>query len=190
MSEQTPTPPAVPEQPSISPQQFGMTVECLDRFARNFETSARRWELIVYPSLFAFIVLAAYGFFLIYHLTSDIAIMARNVSRLTETMEVLLLDMNSVSSNMNAIVINMNDMSKNTHLIASRIETMSQDMGNISQRINLLEPMQANIQALEQSTRLMSLSVDHMRQSVFGMNRGINQSTGPLQTMNSFMPFW
>ena len=37
----------------------------LERFARSFEISARRWELVVYPSLFAFIVLAAYGFFLI-----------------------------------------------------------------------------------------------------------------------------
>ena len=38
---------------------------CLDNFSRTFEASARRWELVVYPSLLAFIVLAAYGFFLI-----------------------------------------------------------------------------------------------------------------------------
>lgn len=38
---------------------------CLDKFSRTFEASARRWELVVYPSLLAFIILAAYGFFLI-----------------------------------------------------------------------------------------------------------------------------
>ena len=32
--------------------------DSLDRLARAFESSARRWELIVYPALFAFIVLA------------------------------------------------------------------------------------------------------------------------------------
>ncbi len=31
----------------------------VDRLSQAFETSARRWELIVYPSLFAFIILAA-----------------------------------------------------------------------------------------------------------------------------------
>ncbi|MDT8281563.1 MAG: hypothetical protein RQ982_01985 [Gammaproteobacteria bacterium] len=36
--------------------------DMLERFTRAFEYSARRWELIVYPSLFAFILLAGYGF--------------------------------------------------------------------------------------------------------------------------------
>jgi hypothetical protein len=63
-------------------------------------------------------------------------------------------------------------------------------MGNISQKINLLEPMQASIHSLDNSTRSMSYSTDHMRYSVMDLNRGINQSTGPMQNMNSFMPFW
>ena len=33
-----------------------------ERLSETFETSARRWELIVYPSLFGFILLAGYGF--------------------------------------------------------------------------------------------------------------------------------
>ena len=41
------------------------------RLSEVFESSARRWELIVYPSLFAFIILAAYGFYLIYNLARD-----------------------------------------------------------------------------------------------------------------------
>jgi uncharacterized phage infection (PIP) family protein YhgE len=185
MSEKT-----APPQETDRDKSIGMTVECLDRFARNFETSARRWELIVYPSLFAFIVLAAYGFFLIYHLTSDIAIMARHVSKLTLNMESIVTDLNAMTGNMNAITINMNDMSKNMHTVAARMGSMSDDMGNISQKINLLEPMQASIHSLDNSTRSMSYSTDHMRYSVMDLNRGINQSTGPMQNMNSFMPFW
>ena len=37
----------------------------MDRLSQAFENSARRWELIVYPTLFAFIILAAYGFYLV-----------------------------------------------------------------------------------------------------------------------------
>jgi hypothetical protein len=192
MADTPQTPPQQSGQNSItSPAlNFGMTAECLNRFAHNFETSARRWELIVYPTLFAFIVLAAYGFFLIYHLTSDIAIMARNVSKLTISMEAVLTDMNSISSNMSAMSININDMSRNFHFVANRMDDMARDMDNISAKINVLEPMQVSIQSLDRSTRAMSFSTDHMRQSVMGLNRGINQATGPMQSMTNFMPFW
>ncbi|MGB5456237.1 MAG: hypothetical protein WBO18_09740, partial [Gammaproteobacteria bacterium] len=43
----------------------------LSRLADTFDKSARRWEMVVYPSMFAFILLAGYGFYLIYHLTHD-----------------------------------------------------------------------------------------------------------------------
>ena len=33
----------------------------IDRLSQSFAASAKRWELIVYPSLFAFMILAAYG---------------------------------------------------------------------------------------------------------------------------------
>jgi len=36
----------------------------LERLANTFDSSARRWEMVVYPSLFAFVLLAGYGFFL------------------------------------------------------------------------------------------------------------------------------
>ena len=53
--------------------------DAMERFANAFEASARRWELIVYPALLAFVVLAAYGFFLIYTLSKDINTLARGM---------------------------------------------------------------------------------------------------------------
>ncbi len=38
--------------------------DAMDRFVRVFESSARRWELVMYPAMLAFVLLAAYGFFL------------------------------------------------------------------------------------------------------------------------------
>ncbi|MFN2168328.1 MAG: hypothetical protein ACK2U9_18960, partial [Anaerolineae bacterium] len=51
----------------------------IERLSQAFETSAKRWELIVYPSLFAFIILAAYGFYLVFSLAKDIHYLAISV---------------------------------------------------------------------------------------------------------------
>ncbi|MCU7810126.1 MAG: hypothetical protein KZQ77_02655, partial [Candidatus Thiodiazotropha sp. (ex Notomyrtea botanica)] len=58
----------------------------MDRLSMAFETSARRWELIVYPSLFAFILLAAYGFYLIFSLAKDVHFLAKSVDSNTSLM--------------------------------------------------------------------------------------------------------
>ena len=65
----------------------------LDQLSKAFMASARRWEMIVYPSLLAFIILAAYGFFLIYSLTED-------ASRIADDMGQIAVQMNVVSKNM------------------------------------------------------------------------------------------
>lgn len=72
----------------------------LDQLSKAFMASARRWEMIVYPALFAFIVLAAYGFFLIYSLTTDISRVADDMNKITLTMEKVAVNMEAVSKNM------------------------------------------------------------------------------------------
>ncbi len=72
-----------PNMPIVPAGRYRECGECsamiLSDFAKSFDKSARRWELIVYPSLFAFIILAMYGFFLIYSLTQDIRTMASSI---------------------------------------------------------------------------------------------------------------
>jgi hypothetical protein len=62
-----------------SAQQGFPDGDSMDRFVRVFESSARRWELIIYPAMLAFVVLAAYGFFLIYTLSKDIHTLAQGM---------------------------------------------------------------------------------------------------------------
>ena len=81
----------------------GGMVACMDKFARSFEASARRWELVVYPSLLAFIVLAAYGFFLIYTLTNDVGRLARSIETMVVSMDNIVTDLHAVSSNVGQI---------------------------------------------------------------------------------------
>lgn len=92
--------------------------DTLERFTRAFEVSAKRWELIVYPSLFAFILLAGYGFYLIYSMTSD-------VHRVTQQMDPMVQAMIVVSENMVLITENMSVMSTNMTSVADEVAHMS-----------------------------------------------------------------
>jgi uncharacterized protein YoxC len=106
--------------------------ECMGRLADSFEASARRWELIVYPSMVAFILLAAYGFYLIYNLTHDIADVSRSVREMTATVG---QDLGEISTKM-------------THIAASTayMRPMSQDMKAMSNSVNEMNTSVSNMQ--------------------------------------------
>ncbi len=148
----------------------------LDRLSEAFETSARRWELIVYPSLFAFIILAGYGFFLIYSLTRDVHYLAI-----------------SVDSNMTVLASNMQNVSDNmTHMTAD-IKTMSSSLIDINRKVGTLEPMLTNINSMDQSMGSMdraiqsiTVSTHNMRGDMAIMNRNVSR---PMSFMNTFLPW-
>lgn len=139
--------------------------EHMERLASTFESSARRWEMIVYPSLFAFIVLACYGFYLIFSLTSDVASLARNVSVLTESIDHMVVNMDSITTNMTSI---------------------SGDMGEMNGKMDELKPIRANMESMNQSARSMAMSADGMRYQMGAMNHNIGR---PMSQMSSFMPW-
>ncbi len=72
----------------------------LEQLSSAFMASAKRWEMIVYPALFAFIILAAYGFFLIFSLTKDIARVADDMGEITQHMSQISTQVNVISKNM------------------------------------------------------------------------------------------
>ena len=114
----------------------------MERLATTFESSARRWEMIVYPSLFAFIVLASYGFYLIYSLTHDVASLARNVSVLTQSIDHMVVNMDSISGNMvsisgdlNRINNSMDTMNASTRSMAISVDGMRHQVGAMNYNI-------------------------------------------------------
>jgi hypothetical protein len=153
------------------PESAARNAECLERFARSFEASARRWELVVYPSLFAFIVLAAYGFFLVYSLTQDVSSLARSVDRLTFSVGSMSDNMGTVASRMQAVALNMDDMThKMSHLAAIRTA----------------------VESMDRSTQVMAVTTDAMRYHVTGMNAqmvSMNQGIRPMRAMANMMPW-
>lgn len=72
----------------------------LDQLSNAFMSSAKRWEAIVYPSLFVFMIMAASGFYLIYSLTNDASRIADDMDKMTENMEKISMNMDVMSKNM------------------------------------------------------------------------------------------
>lgn len=134
---------------------------------------SRTLQIVVYPSLVAFVVLAAYGFYLVQSLTTD-------VNRLTET----IASMNvSVDSNLNSISGNMNNMNTQMDKMAASTESMSE---NISQMTGNTASMTADLQQMNVSTQNMAASTYNMQRDMWSMNKNVSR---PFKAMSKFIPF-
>lgn len=151
----------------------------LNRLAKSFEASARRWELVVYPSLFAFIVLACYGFYLIFSLTHDVAHLSRNVSTLTQSIDSMVRNMNDITGDMSSI-------SGNMGTISGYMGEVNQNMKTVSDKMDALEPMRHSIDSINYSTRSMAWNTDRMGHYMGSMDRNVGR---PMSMMNSFLPW-
>ena len=141
----------------------------MDRLSTAFETSARRWELIVYPTLFAFIILAAYGFYLIFSLAKDVHYLAI-----------------SVDTNMTVLASNMQSVSDNMGQLTTNIRAINGSVDNISRHVSFLEPIKNNMDNLDHSVRAMTETTQHMQSDFRHLNYNVSR---PMSFMNTFMPW-
>jgi len=156
--------------------------DAMDRFVTSFEASARRWELVIYPAMLAFVVLAAYGFFLIYTLSKDIHTLAQGMDP----------QMAKNLGNMSDSVVY---LSENIRTMTRRVDKMTHYIEDISGKMDALEnldPMLVNmrsmnlaISGMDQSIRVMTANTDAMRYEMGKM--GYN--TRSMGKMNDFMPW-
>lgn len=143
---------------------------CVDKFARSFEASARRWELVVYPSLLVFIILASYGFYLIYALTNDVA-------RLAGSMETVVVSLDKVADKMNAV-------SGNGSLISSNWNSIAVDVGVES------GTMVDRVKTMNNINKSMTVTTVpmYMRNDPGVMSRNVHTATGPMNVMRGILP--
>ena len=156
----------------------------LERLANTFDNSARRWEMVVYPSLFAFVLLAGYGFFLIYRLTHDIAVLSQSVTH----MAVIVSDvMPRMSNDLTRMTGSVDHMTGNIAGMSGDIGGMTTEISSMSGQMDSLTPMSKNIQSMTHNLGSMNRSVYGMQRDMHGMNRTV--SSGPFGMMNDVMPF-
>jgi methyl-accepting chemotaxis protein len=163
------------------------SLDALERFAKTFEASARRWELVVYPSLFAFVILAAYGFFLVFSLANDVAVLARSVdTQMGENMASMSSNIKNLALNIDHMAENINTMALNLGTMTKDVHTLSTEVGSIAADTKQMKPINDQITSLGQSVHLIAIAVPHMQRDMSIMNQSISR---PLSFMNNFMPW-
>lgn len=147
-----------------------------DRLSEAFETSARRWELIVYPSLFGFILLAGYGFFLIYSLTRDIHYLAISVDS----------NMTVMASNFQAVSDNMNHLTANVRAMAANMEDINQNISTLEPMLTSIDSMDQTMDSMDRAIKSITYTTQYMRSDMSNINHSISR---PMSFMNTFMPW-
>jgi len=163
-------------------QETAFQGDSMDRFVKSFEASARRWELVAYPSMLAFVVLAAYGFFLIYALSKDIHVLAQGMGP-------------EMGKHMSDISDSVVYLSENVRTMTRRVDKMTDTMEDISDKMDALEnlnPMLVNIRGmnasvagLDRSVGAITMTTDAMRYEVGRMGHSMR----PMGAVSDFMPW-
>ena len=165
-----------------SPREIFPEGDAMDRFVRVFEASARRWELIIYPAMLAFVVLAAYGFFLIYSLSKDIHTLAQGMDP----------EMGKHLSHISESVIY---LSENVRTMTRRVYHMSESVEDMADRmvsLEYLEPMLVNMNGMNNSMEGMNRNMSAMNVTGDAIRYemgNMSNSMRPMGRMNSFMPW-
>jgi hypothetical protein len=145
----------------------------LQEFEMKAESSTKRMQMLVYPAMIAFFILSAFGFYLIYSLTSDVNRMADTIMHMS----------GSIDSNMSSISGTMVHMSGTMDNLNSSTESMSTNVGKMK---NTTVEMSDTISGIRPAIYDMAASTNNMQRDFWSMNKNIST---PLGFMNSFLPF-
>lgn len=165
----------------------------LEKLADRFDKSAKRWEMVVYPALFAFVVLAGYGFFLVYSLSKDMNTLAahidsnmnENMATMTESIESLAFNVAVMTDRMNEMAIHIEGIDEATEDMNAYLGMMQSDMSDVTYQLGNLTPIVKAMGNMDVSMRNITATTGIMSQD---MNR-MQQSVRPMGVMSSFMPW-
>jgi hypothetical protein len=131
----------------------------LERAAAGLRTV----RLIVYAGMSGFLLLSAYGFFLIYQLTTDTHRMVEQTTRMTEQMQSMTRIMSNMHESIGDMRTAMGDMRGSMINLDHSVTQMSSTMGQMTNTVALIQHSARNL----------------------------DQSIGPAAgMMNGFMPFF
>ncbi len=145
----------------------------LQEFEARADNTTKRMKLLVYPAMVAFFILSAFGFFLIYSLTSDVNRMANTISHMSQ----------SIDENMISISSTMNHMSGTMDTLGDSTEKMSENVGKMTYTTN---EMSGAINGMKPAIYDMAASTNNMQRDFWSMNKNIST---PLSFMNNFLPW-
>lgn len=149
-------------------------------FEKKADATTKRMQILVYPAMVAFVILASFGFYLIYSLTSDVHRMADTISHMSGSID---SNMGSISNTMDHMSGKMDTLAVSTESMSANVGTMSANVGSMTN--NTVE-MVSSISGLRAATYDMAASTNHMQQDMWSLNKNIST---PLSFMNNFLPW-
>jgi len=145
----------------------------LQEFEKKADATTKRMQMVVYPAMVAFFILAAFGFYLIFSLTSD-------VRRMADT----FVDMSgSIEKNMDTIAGTMGHMSGTMDDLSNSTSGMTSDIGKMT---NTTSQMSDAITGMKPAIYDMAASTNNMQRDFWSLNKNIST---PLSFMNNFLPW-
>jgi uncharacterized protein YoxC len=145
----------------------------LQEFESKADNTTKRMKMLVYPAMVAFFILSAFGFYLIFSLTSDVNRMANTIVHMSD----------SIDSNMTSISGTMNHMSGTMDTLGTSTQTMSNNVGEMTKTTN---EMSGAITGMKPAIYDMAASTNNMQRDFWSMNKNIST---PLSFMNNFLPW-
>ena len=143
-----------------------------------------RWRYAVFPAMIAFIMLSAFGFYLIWGMLVRMQALSEDIDRMTEvmvaTMPVMEKAVGTMASRMEWVGEDLDVMAKDVNALSTTIATV---MPSMEQRIN---EMALNINNMSHSTAAMASTTDSMSRNMWDMNRNISK---PMSFMSDMMPW-
>lgn len=138
----------------------------LRELEKREESSTRRMQMLVYPAMIAFIILASYGFYLVQSLTTDVGKMAVSIITIAD----------SVDQNMKVISSSTVQMSDKMTSLVNSTESMTGSVGHMSSDVGVMKDATSNL----------ALSTNNMQQDMWSLNQNIST---PLSMFNKFIPW-
>jgi len=162
------------------PLSSAPTMECgaaidsskMEEFVISFQQSTRRWEIVIYPAMFAFTLLASYGFFLIYSLTSDMAQMATSMDpKMAENMGIMAKNVELMSYNMTVLTQHVSEMNTTMHELSNKLDVMPELLEHMEQLDKSVAQMNTSVMMMTDNTHRMQVDMMYLSQNISHMMR-------------------
>jgi len=150
----------------------------LKKLDKEMHKEIHRWELIVYPSLFAFVILAAYGFYLIFNLAKDVHFMAVSIDT---NMTILTGDMQSMASNLGEMTANVRTMAVTMDSIDDSVVVLKPMLTSLNQMNGSMATLDYSVRSISDTTYYMGDHMGQMDYSMRNMNHNIDKFSNPVE---------
>jgi hypothetical protein len=178
--------------------------DVLCRLVTALVQSNRRWQMVMFPLLFGFTLLAGYAFYLVVNLVQDIDTMARavdvNMGFMSERMAQISRNLDGLTGSVRDISVNLDDLTGTVTAMNGKLETLPPMLesiravdvriGSVDQTMRSLDGRMGTINGTLHFMNEHMAAVTAATQHISGNVSGLNQSIGrPMNFMNSIMPW-